>query len=204
MAKAPLIEAIVRRGIATYLQQMQARGDDCLPMWDRVIAAFHDMEAQVLEAEGRAPGWHNKYERLQPKYEAWKRRNFPGRRILELTGALYEHLTRNPAPNCWYVKDRTRLTILPGLKLPNHPGDLIAVHQCGRSGLGARQVTFSTGEAGDWEEGVSSTFTANVKVTPKMDARPPVRLTRRGVQRIGTAAISWVCSGISQAGEKPT
>lgn len=195
-----LIEAIVQRGVATYLQQMQERGANCVPVWDRVIGIFHDMERQVLEGEGRAPGWHGRWADLTPKYGLWKERNFPGRRILELSGALYEHLTSNPAPDCFYVKDYTRLTILPGLKLPNHPGDLIAVHQCGRSGMARRTIiTTEQHGAGNWAIAEHTPHSGQARVTTKMVARPPVRLTRRGVHRIGTAAISWVCSGRSEA-----
>ena len=131
---ASLTRAIAQKAVAAYAEDFERRGGNVRPIWEGVIEEFHAGERQVLRAEGRVGGWHSRYAPLKDGYREWKDRHFPGKRILELSGRMYKHLTRNPAPNCWYIKDPTRLTILPGLKLPNHPGDMIAVHQMGRKG----------------------------------------------------------------------
>lgn len=201
---ASLTQAIAQKAVAAYAEDFERRGSNVRPIWEGVIAEFHAGERQVLEAEGRVGGWHSRYEPLTDDYRKWKDRNFPGKRILELSGTMFQHLTRNPAPDCWYIKDLTRLTILPGLKLPNHPGDMIAVHQMGRSGAQDFSTTEQVGWGAteDWgmsEQRVRSGRTYEGAATP-MAAREPVRLTKREVRNIGTLAINWVVYGRTPGG----
>ncbi len=167
---ADFVEAAARRGVAAYLKGFRKRGENMRPIWEGIVHEFHEGEKQVLNAEGYVGGWHDKYERLRPKYRAWKQKVAPGKRILELTGTMYRHLTQNPAPDCLYIKDLTTLTIRPGLELPNQPGDLIAVHQLGREGLNP------------------------------MKRRPPVRLTKRGVRNMGGLVARYMAYDESPGG----
>ncbi len=169
MAKS-FAQAAALEGLREYAKQWDARGRNMLPIWEQVIDEFHRGEAQVLMAEGRASGWHPKYERLKDNYRRWKQQVAPGRPILNLTGRLRTALTANPAPGTWYIKDRTMLVIRPSLRLDNHPGDLIAVHQMGRPG------------------GPGS---------PPMVAREPVRLVRSEVRNIGKIVARYVAFGIA-------
>jgi hypothetical protein len=203
--KAEFVEAAAQRGVAAYLKGFKKRGENLRPIWEGIIHEFHEGEKQVLKAEGFVGGWHDKYPKLEDDYRAWKRRVAPGKRILELTGTMYRHLTQNPAPDCWYIKDLTTLTILPGLKLPNHPGDQIAVHQMGREGL--QTVTTETHEGGcgpvmDWETSkvtVSTRGVGGLQAT-KMKPRPPVRLTKRGVKNIGGLVARYMAYDESPGG----
>ena len=191
-----LAAAAAQQGIAEYGRQFAKRGRNLRPIWEAVIGEFHKGEKQVLEAEGRVGGWHPRYVELTEGYRKWKNRHFPGRRRLDLTGTMHQHLTMNPAPDCYYVKDHTRLTIIPGMKLPNHPGDLIAVHQMGRkAGSGESRANVTVG-SDDWSEG--TTYVSNAGgggIRTAMAAREPVRLTKREVRNITRLATNYVVYG---------
>ena len=202
-----IAEVAAREALRVYAAQWDARARNLGPVWDDVIDEFHRGEAQVLRAEGRASGWHPKYERLTDKYRAWKQRVAPGHAILDLTGRLRAALTANPAPGCFYIKDYTRLTILPGLQLPNHPGDLIAVHQMGRTGEQDRDVVtaVSTGGTGDWARGATQhrrVRTTGGRATP-MKPREPVRLVKSEVRGMARLIGNYIAYGVAGTRSRP-
>lgn len=67
---------------------------DARPAWEALAAKFARAERRQFATEGAyaSGGWAP----LSPKYAAWKERHYPGRPILELTGALKDSLTRRP------------------------------------------------------------------------------------------------------------
>lgn len=68
--------------------------DDPIPLWDKLADRFAVAEGKQFRSEGAygSGGWAP----LSPPYAAWKARAYPGKRILERTGALVESLTRRP------------------------------------------------------------------------------------------------------------
>lgn len=67
---------------------------DATPVWEKLAAKFATLEKRQFNSEGQSGsgGWVP----LSPTYAAWKRRHFPGRRILERTGDLRKSLTERP------------------------------------------------------------------------------------------------------------
>jgi len=67
---------------------------DARPAWEVLAGKFARAERKQFSSEGgyASGGWAP----LSPKYAAWKQRHFPGKPILERTGALKESLTQRP------------------------------------------------------------------------------------------------------------
>lgn len=78
------------------LAGIQDAVQDMRPVWDEITDQFVDHETRQFATEGRAGsgGWVP----LSPRYAAWKAANYPGKGILERTGALKESLTQRPLP----------------------------------------------------------------------------------------------------------
>lgn len=83
-----------------------------------------------FEAEGR-PKWAG----LSPAYGAWKRKHFPGRKLLVLTGRLKRQATSRAA---WVATPKT-LRFRPDAPVPGGY-DLFSLHQEGTSKMPARVV----------------------------------------------------------------
>lgn len=62
--------------------------DDLSTAWPSVTAELRQIMAEQFTSEGGAGGNLGKWKPLSEAYAEWKRRKFPGRTILELTGAL--------------------------------------------------------------------------------------------------------------------
>lgn len=67
---------------------------DASPLWDILADRFVKLEARQFKSEGAygSGGWAA----LSPRYAAWKAKAYPGKPILERTGALKGSLTRRP------------------------------------------------------------------------------------------------------------
>jgi phage gpG-like protein len=74
----------------------QQRVKDLRPFWTDVFAPKYFAEVQdAFATEGRKRNTHGQFRggiwaRLSPRYAAWKRVHYPGKKILERTGALKE------------------------------------------------------------------------------------------------------------------
>lgn len=68
--------------------------DDATEVWENLAGRFAAMERRQFDSEGAygSGGWAA----LSPAYAAWKARAYPGKPILERTGALRESLTVRP------------------------------------------------------------------------------------------------------------
>lgn len=61
--------------------------EDFRPVFEGMAEDFWEEEERIFDSEG--PGWRA----LSPKYAEWKFKHFPGKRIMERTGALKASLT---------------------------------------------------------------------------------------------------------------
>ncbi|WP_029136171.1 phage virion morphogenesis protein [Nakamurella lactea] len=67
---------------------------DASPAFDRMASTVATIEQQQFSSQGGygSGGWSP----LSPRYRAWKMRHYPGKPILERTGALKRSLTDRP------------------------------------------------------------------------------------------------------------
>jgi len=111
--------------------------EDLTPVWEDVALEFYEMEKDVFEREGNSEdlsGWPE----LTKKYYEWKMKRFPGSKILQLTGALKESLTRRGAPDNVTKIDKTSMAVGSSLKVGRY--NLAALHQYGTRKMSARKV----------------------------------------------------------------
>lgn len=80
--------------VSRTLLRFHDRAANCRPVFDRMADRIADLTRRNFDAEGASEG--QKWADLSPKYAAWKRRRWPGRKILVRTGALERDLTRRP------------------------------------------------------------------------------------------------------------
>lgn len=113
MAEAPLVWSLSLLGEAearVALQRLATDINDWRPFWDQYFgpAWFRHMRNQ-FETEGEATGqrWAN----LSPAYEQWKLKHYPGRKILERTGALKSSLTDRGDPGMIFDSEQDSLTL---------------------------------------------------------------------------------------------
>jgi len=68
--------------------------DDARPVWEVLAQRFARAESRQFASEGAygSGGWPA----LSPDYAAWKSHHYPGKPILERTGALKRDLTQRP------------------------------------------------------------------------------------------------------------
>lgn len=70
--------------------------DDWRPIWPEVTKEFHAIEQEQFDTEGAAGG--GKWEPLSPVYAEYKEIQYPGKPILQASGALMESLVTEGAP----------------------------------------------------------------------------------------------------------
>lgn len=83
-------ETQVDRTLARFAENI----GDARPVWEALADRFAKVEARQFDSEGGygSGGWPA----LSPAYAAWKARHYPGKPILERTGALRASLTERP------------------------------------------------------------------------------------------------------------
>jgi phage gpG-like protein len=76
------------------LENMRMRVENAKPAFDAIGDLLAEAETKQFETEGDygSGGWAA----LSPKYAAWKAKHYPGKPILEATGALRGSLTSRP------------------------------------------------------------------------------------------------------------
>jgi len=81
---------------------------DFRPVWEQIVKSFWDIERKQFESEGGygSGGWLP----LSPSYAAWKEENYPGKPILQRSGALFESLTGQASGTIKQISDKS-LTI---------------------------------------------------------------------------------------------
>lgn len=77
--------------VRTLMSRMLQSVNDLTPAWPAVEVEFRAIEREQFESEGGAGqiAWPS----LSNRYKAWKEVHFPGKKILERTGALKGSLT---------------------------------------------------------------------------------------------------------------
>jgi len=70
---------------------------DFSPIFKELSSDWFEKQRKMFEGEGFVSGegrpYDKRWKELSPKYKEWKEEHYPGRKILELTGALKEELT---------------------------------------------------------------------------------------------------------------
>jgi len=77
----------------------------------QIVQNFYDVEKQLFANEGSS-GSHGKWPELTEKYRKWKEKNYPGKGIMVLTGALMNSLnsqTEGSIANVTKVGDSWRI-----------------------------------------------------------------------------------------------
>lgn len=111
------------------------RLEDATPAFDAVAEELVvDNRAQFAsEGQFASNGWSP----LSPKYRDWKMKRYPGKPILELTGALKESLTERP----FGVERINKMSMSVGTGVPYS-----RFHQNGTSSMPQRRPVELTGE----------------------------------------------------------
>jgi len=126
------------RGLARFTDGIS----DWRPIWPVFSDSFYAWIRGQFESEGAAAGG-GKWWKLSEAYAAWKERHFPGKPILQRTGALMASLTSSKAAGAVYIAAPRSLTI--GSDIP-----YAVFHQVGAGHLPQRkEIAFS--EAGKRE-----------------------------------------------------
>lgn len=99
-------------------------------IWPFVTPEIYAINLEQLESQG-ARGASGKYAPLSPAYAKAKAIQFPGKPILQATGALFESLTSPDAFDSIYRPERDQLTV--GTKVP-----YARAHQTGTGRMPAR------------------------------------------------------------------
>lgn len=73
------------RGMNRYAADVQ----DWQEVFEEIYQSFTDIEQKIFKRQG----FPNRWKRLSPEYAAWKRAHYPGKPIMQLTGALLNSLT---------------------------------------------------------------------------------------------------------------
>ena len=76
-------DVVLARGISRYGEAIR----DFSPVWNQIRDDFHRIEGEQFDTEGARAG--TRWAPLSLAYEAWKRKHFPGRQLLVLTGRMW-------------------------------------------------------------------------------------------------------------------
>lgn len=105
---------------------------DLSPAFEIMAKDFYETMAHIFEAEG-AYEEREAWQDLSPAYAIWKKRHYPGRKILELTGRMKRSLTVPGTEDGVLNITPEEMTI--GTRLP-----YAVFHQTGRGRLPQRKI----------------------------------------------------------------
>lgn len=88
---------------------------DLRPVWPSVAAEFYSIMKEQFDSQG-SHGASGTWAPLSPAYKKWKEIHYPGKPILQLTGALIESLTSSSGLDSVFRPEPDQLTI--GSKSP--------------------------------------------------------------------------------------
>lgn len=89
------------RGTVAHVRQFGEALSDLRPYWPAVTVTVREILSESFESEGQS-GRGGRWPNLEPPYEAWKARHYPGRKILERTGELKASLIGGPGGRVTY------------------------------------------------------------------------------------------------------
>lgn len=95
------------RQLEVAFRRLEGTVQDLRPVWPAVSDYFHRFERAHFSTEGGS-GASGKWKALSARYAEWKSLRFPGKGILELTGALKASLTGGAGSRS--VSERLRYT----------------------------------------------------------------------------------------------
>jgi len=128
--------AVAQIGLRRYLRTMDGRSQELYPVWDKVLNIIYEAEQRLFEREGRTSE-HGKWEKLSPRYAAWKKKHYPGMPILTLTGRFNGSMTD---PSGRHADIRERQTLTWGSAYEVSGGyDLGGIHAEGHENMPARE-----------------------------------------------------------------
>tara|TARA_R110000824_G_scaffold86623_3_gene214231 strand:- start:5932 stop:6621 length:690 start_codon:yes stop_codon:yes gene_type:complete len=119
--------------ISQFFEKWADEIKDMRPVWSDVVKLFRKHEARHLDSGGEATG--KAFVPLSPAYKAWKDRNFPGKPILTLRGALRLALVDGKGSSAF--KRETRDSLHVGV-LGGEVGVYAAAHAFGQGNLPVR------------------------------------------------------------------
>lgn len=122
----------LRRSFSRFAEDIK----DLSPAFRAIALDFKKVEKKQFDSEG-AYGSHG-WKPLNPKYAAWKAKNFPGRPLMVKTGYLKESLTEE---NPWTIQDVKPLELHFGTRL-----NYALRHQTGGGRLPQRRLIDLTEE----------------------------------------------------------
>jgi len=128
--------AIAQVGLRRYLHVLQGRSRELYPVWDKVLDILYKAEQKLFAQEGRTEE-HDKWEKLSPRYAAWKKRHYPGKGILTLTRGLRESMTY--PFDIHHVEKRPRRLTWGSHHLVSGGHDLGGIHAEGRDNMLPRE-----------------------------------------------------------------
>jgi phage gpG-like protein len=110
----------------SFFDHLEQIPDDFREPFEKMAEDFWEHEETVFDSEG--PGWRP----LTPKYAKWKEKHYPGKPIMERTGALKASLTEGIAADSVFLVYPTRMELgttnpyaiyhqTGSIKVPNHP-----------------------------------------------------------------------------------
>ena len=85
----------------------QHLGNDLRPALEVIRSWWHTWQSEIFASEGSAQG--AAWAPLSDKYRAWKEKAYPGRPILELTGALHRAMTGGSGE--WHRIGKREMTV---------------------------------------------------------------------------------------------
>ena len=100
------------RDIQMGFSRWASKVDNWGPAFADVVRLFHAPERQHFKTEGRSTG--RKFRKLSESYKKWKQKNYPGRPILVLRGALRAALVRG-GPGTAGIRRITRDSLTVGV-----------------------------------------------------------------------------------------
>jgi len=127
--------AIAQVGLRRYLRTLSERANDLYPAWDNVLNILYEAERRLFAQEGQTEE-HSKWEKLSPRYAAWKEKHYPGMPILTLTGRFRGSMT-DPSGQHTEIRERRQLTWGSAHKVSGGH-DLGGLHAEGRGNMPAR------------------------------------------------------------------
>ena len=130
--------------------------------WESLAPMVAEAAADVFASQGRG-GWPQ----LSPAYARWKERNFPGKGILDLTGAYISAATQVGAPHNVITTTENSLTYgVEGLDYP-------VFHESGTDRLPARPVFDLLAEDEDLSSNVKEALSEHInqKLSEAQNAR---------------------------------
>lgn len=129
---------------------------DIRPALKKVANDIRETEDKVFMAEG-AYGSRAKWRKLSPNYKHWKSMNFPGKPILQQTGALRQSLIYKGNSN--HIETITKTSLTYGSKDPK-----FSWHQTGNTKLPKRPpLTYTKYQGVKWSKIIRDDIMGRIK-----------------------------------------